>query len=537
MLKYNGDKLPLWTKASYGGQVRLNGNPSGPYFDPFGFLHLSRSTYGETFIRYDMGRCSLQTNKDLSTCDGNRAESYTGVLVPGIFERWEQPTPLSYILHINPRVLWPAIPPMNRTDRRVTAEDAVWYMQTQRDHGIQRDFFGLTETIQAVDRSTVKVTMKSPDADFIRALASSSMAVTPPECWPIKVCSDKFVFISPGPYIWKEFVPRERTLYEKNAEWHFKGAPWVDSFRINNIADPAAAKSAFVTGQIDLGAAPTPGEIDTLTKQVPGVQIFFMSSATGFWHFRAELKGPLADVRVRRALVQGTDFNSLWQATGGVGIFPMSLPYEYLGLTFPVGLKDAGPYFTFNPEAARKLLADAGYPNGFDLTIWTAQTSGFGADMNVAFQDQWQRNLNVKAKIRVIDFTSHLQSLFESKWEGLWHAICWVAYCGSVDPSSFMLQEVTGSKQNYSKVNDPVIDALFAKQRAELDPAKRSELLWQYQRYTWEQLYTIPIHQWWQFGALQPWEMNAMSHAYAALGAPNGAMYTHMLDLSKMPKR
>jgi ABC-type transport system substrate-binding protein len=99
-----------------------------------------------------------------------------------------------------------------------------------------------------------------------------------------------------------------------------------------------------------------------------------------------------------------------------------------------------------------------------------------------------------------------------------------------------MLQEVSWSPMNFNKVNDAKIDELYIKQRRELDPVKRRELHWEYQRYTWTQFYSIPWGGFPVVEVMQPWELNANSHTYASLGATNGATWTHMFDLAKLKR-
>lgn len=535
--QYSGDKLPLWDKASYGGEAKFPGWASPVYFNPFKTVILNRVTYGGVPIRLDQGRCSLQGKTDLSVCDGKRAEVYAGVLVPDIFTRWEQPDPLSYIFSVRRGVMWPALPPMTRQDRELTADDMVWYFETQKKEGIFKGTFELVDTIQAADRYTVKIAMKAPHADFVRGLANTGLAVVPKECHDPKACADKNMIISPGPFIIKDVVSRESTLYVKNQEYHIKGAPWLDRIVTINITDPAAQKAAFLSGQIDNFRVYRPSEMEFMVKQRPGIQVMGAIATVGFEHYRVQLKGPLADVRVRRALVQAVDWPSMYEAAQeGFKLMGMHVPFEYLGLTVPVSVQEAGKYYAQDVAAAKKLLTEAGFPNGFPIVIQTSIPSGSWYDLHLSIQADWKKNLNVEAKIQVLDGVAHTSNLYTGTWTDLWFSVCWLPGCGGSDVDSYFLQEVSNSPQNFNKVNDPVIDELFRKQRGELDPAKRRDLIWQYQRYAWEMFYTIGLDSPTAFELMQPWELNATMHTYMWLGGVNGSTWTHMFDLSKLKR-
>jgi peptide/nickel transport system substrate-binding protein len=356
------------------------------------------------------------------------------------------------------------------------------------------------------------------------------------ECYDEKGCLDTKI-ISPGPFILRQSVPRQSALFEKNVEFQIKGAPWVDRIVLNQITDPAAQKAAFITGQIDNHRLFNPSETESMLKQRPGSQAVVMPFTVQGFSGRAQLKGPLADVRVRRAMVQGVDWRVVWEAGfEGMGMAMVNLPYDYLTGTLPPTLDEAGGYFKVDVAAAKQLLADAGYASGFELTIQTQIASGGWMDTLVAIQSFYKKNLGIDVKIQVLDGVSHSSNLYAGTWKDLWHSVCWIPACGFSDADNYMLQEVSWSPMNFNKVNDPKIDQFYLRQRSELDPAKRRDILWEYQRYTWNQFYTIPWGGFPVVEMMQPWEMNANSHTYASLGGTNGSAWTHMFDLSKLRK-
>jgi peptide/nickel transport system substrate-binding protein len=541
LLQYGAHTLPLWTKASYGGEMHIA--PTGyaaTMFDPFGASDASRPNFAGFGIGADKGRCSLQgkTEKGMATCDGKRSELYSHVLVPDVFIKWEVPDPLTYIFHVRKGVLWPAIPPMARPDREVTAEDIVWYYLTQRERGVVgRDFYKLTDTWQGLDRYTVKVTLKTPLPDFLRMFSDRSQAIVPKECADPAVCAKKDIIISPGPFLFSEIVPRQKIVLVKNPEFHIPGVPWVDRVVRLQITDPAALKAGFVTGQLDYYQGSGLTESQGILKQRPEAQFqpLIATSVGIYLKFRHE--GPLADLRVRQALMRAVDFPSAWQtAFEGMSFMGTFILYDMLGLTLPMGLAQAGVNFRYDPEGAKKLLAEAGFPNGgFSVTIQTSSASGSAYELDLVLQQFWKRNLNVDTKIITVDGVSHSSSLVGRTWKGMWQGQIALGG-GTTAADGTMLWFIKGGVQNFSDMSDPVMDEIYAKQQIETDPARRRDLLWQFMGRNLEMLWVFPVGHTVSYALYQPWEMNAAGSAnqYAST---SGSGWTYMFDLSKMPKR
>ena len=538
MVQYSGDKLPLWTKASYGGEARSNGQTSSTLFDAFGPSSAGRYNVGGYGFRLDMGRCSIQGKTDMSKCDGKRGEVYSAVMVPDIFLKWEQPDPLTYIFPVRKGVLWPAIGPMIRTDREVTATDMALYYNTQKEKGLLGAVFELMDKMEVVDRYTVRAKMKAPSADFLRALTNRGMSVVPQECFDKKVCVDKNILVSPGMFIVTEATPRVRLVVDKNPEYHMNGVPWLDRMTWLNIPDAAAQKASYLTGQLDEFTATTLTEAEAIMKQRTGYQMQVVSATSVMNHFRVKLEGPLADVRVRRALALAVDWRAAWEVAYEGNAFGGTLiPYDILGLTMPLSLAEMGPNYIYNPDAAKKLLAEAGFPNGFTTTIETASTSGSAYEVNLSLQSFWKKNLNVETKILTADAVSLNNIYTTGKWQNLIQQGTPVSGGAVFEADSVLLQFITGSAQNFQKQSDPVLDELFVKQRSELDIVKRRDLLWQFQNRVYDQLWIIPVNHNLTYIFMSPWEMNAVSHAYAYITGLNGSTWTRMFDTTRAPKR
>jgi peptide/nickel transport system substrate-binding protein len=540
-VKYSADKLPLWTKAFYGGTVVYPATYAATIFDAFGPASNSRHVTGGLAFRPDMGRCSLQGAAagigDMSTCSGKRGEGYAAILMPDVFIGWEQTSPLAYTFTVRKGVMWPNIPPMARADREVTAPELVDFYVEQKKRGSIKDTLVLIDKIEAVDKYTIRMTLTTPQADFLRVLANRALTVVPRECFDKTACADKNILISPGPFIITEVVLRERIVLVKNQEWHLKGAPWADRIEaLLSLTDGATQKAAFVTGKIDHYNTTVLSEAEAIMKQVPGAQNHAFSAGTGVVHYRVRLQGPLADVRVRRALARAVDFPALWQLTSEGNVYGGGLiSYEFLGRGVPISAADMGENYKYDPATAKRLLTEAGYPDGFALEVMTSSTSGGTYDINVVLQDYWKRNLNVEVKILIIPSGSN--PLRSKTWNGLIQQGSVGPGGATLDIDTTLLQFVKGAANNLQEMDDPVLTDLYRQQQGELDPVKRRAMLWQFEQRVHDQV-------WWMFFGSnltnwmqQPWEMNAVSHLYGFSNGLNAASWTYMIDPSKGFKR
>lgn len=536
LYRHHHTKLPTWTKAKYGGILNHGGAVGGTAFNPFKFLWGTPSTYGVPLM-FDVGVCSMLNRKDFAVCDGAFTNSYSGVLLPAIFDRWENPDPVTYIFHVREGVLWPAVPPMNRIDRQVTAEDMAWYFDKQRAEGIMGNYFVTVDKFEALDKLTLKIVHKQPYAQWPRQLAQTGMGIVPKECYEEKGCLGSKI-VSPAPFLLKENIARQRAVWERNPEFWIKGMPYMDGYLGITILDLAAQKAAFVTGKTDSFSTWLKTNKDALVKEMGGkVTVQSILCTCGVFHLRPHLdRPPFNDVRVRRALSMAMDRKTLWNlGMEGNSDLGWSIPWDELGYELPPPLENTGPYNLYNPEAAKKLMAEAGYPNGFKVEVSTFWTLG-AEEMALGFQESWKKHLNVEEIFQRRDSVAINTSLAEKNWTGLILDACRTLGCSGSDADSYAQTYYSKGQGNVANINDAKMDELYLKQRGELDPVKRREILWEILRYAWDQQFTIDISLTWNYTLNQPWVLNAASHMYRWFGSTNVSGWVAMIDPDQKPK-
>jgi peptide/nickel transport system substrate-binding protein len=535
--KYHVNKLPLWTQAKYGGDLRgyTAWNPQLT-LDLLGTLTLSRPTYSGMLLYTDSGRCSMQGREDFSKCNGKYSQTQAVSIQPGIFTKWVQQDPVTYVFTMRKGVLWPAIPPMARTDREVTADDIVWFLNLTKEKGIVKQNLSLVKAFEAVDRYTVKITLTEPQADLLYNLVHTSMGIFPKECYEAKDCLGNKT-VSPGPFLITQNVPRERAVFERNPEFYLKGLPYADRIVIFAVLDATAQKAGYTTGQFDTWITNSFLAADDVAKRVPGTQLNASGGIGGVSTvLRPWIKdGPLADVRVRRALAMTMDHKTMWEAGWeGFTLFPTLISRDYYGAQFYLSLEQAGEWYQFNPTKAKQLLAEAGYSNGF--TVELSYSGGFGLyyDFMLFLQSQWKKHLGVDAKVNVVDAVTY-NNRYLNGWPGLLNSgACWIRSCWGTADDTFA-QFGKDSPQNFQKIDDPKITEIYLKQRGELDPAKRIALLWEFEQYELTQIYELRVSVATAWVLMQPWELNGASHETMWFTALNGPTWMGMHDTSKYP--
>ena len=537
LIKYHHSKLPVWTKAKYGGERLGYSVYAYSASNPLKTYTLGRPNYFGMLFLIDVGTCSLVNRKDYSTCEGVRANNLGGTIVPAIVQKWEQPNPTTIVLTIRQGVLWPAAPGiMTRTDRAVTAEDIRWYFQTQKTEGVYRDTFALVNTIDVVDRFTLKLNFSEPHADFMRMLANAGMGLISKECYDIKGCLDAHI-VSPGPYILDEaaYEPRVKSVMNRNPEFYLKGLPYIDRQTGISIADIIAQKAAFISGKLHYFATFTPSQRDLLLQQYPNITTQATTCVCSSAHFEMRLDQALwSDVRVRRAISMGFDRPKVWQAANeGFNVQGMPMAYDYLGLEVPISLKEAGQYYQYNPEAAKKLLAEAGYAQGLKFPVWNYWlTYGFNDQITAIVSDL--AKIGVTMEYRQIDSATSANIHESKKWEGLWFSGCYV--CAAADSDSYFLAAYSKSPQNYMALNDPKIDDMYLRARKELDPAKRQQILWDFTHYMLDEMYGIHFGTGALYCHFAPQVRNGACHQYAYTNVGNMAGWVLWIDPDLMNK-
>jgi oligopeptide transport system substrate-binding protein len=255
-----------------------------------------------------------------------------------------------------------------------------------------------------------------------------------------------------------------------------------------SIDDRTTALNLYMTGMIDWVTVPPPEVLREFVKQKPKRNDFNTApQLTTYFFLLNNTRPPLDDKRVRQALSLATDREQITKVATGAGevpalsLVPTAMPHYKV--------QPCAPY---NPEAARKLLAEAGYPGGkgfpkMEILYNTDQQHQAIAEL---LRKQWQNNLGITASLRSEEWAS-----FQDSQQQLKYLVARRAWVGDyVDPNTYLDMFVTGGENNCTGFANPQYDKLIADAAAEPGKQKRIEILQSAERLLMDEMPIIPIY-------------------------------------------
>src|SRR5213083_543980 len=256
-------------------------------------------------------------------------------------------------------VKWQNVAPLN--GRELVAADVKYCYEQYAKEGVQTVTFQDIEGMETPDKYTLRVHLKTPNTLFLQNLAEPIAVIFSREV--LEEDGDlKKRLIGTGPYLLKEHTRKVRVVLARNPDYFDKGRPYVDEYTILSTPDAATRLAAFRTGQSDILWLASLGEDETVRKTNPAAVVQeYKNVLAPFGLALAQDKPPFNDLRVRRAISMAIDRQKQVDTVyEGHGIPGWGVPYIYYQDTAPT-LKDLGQWWQYRPEAAKKLMAEAGH--------------------------------------------------------------------------------------------------------------------------------------------------------------------------------
>jgi peptide/nickel transport system substrate-binding protein len=369
-------------------------------------------------------------------------------------------------------VKWHNVAPLN--GREFVAADVKYCFEQYAKEGVQTFTFQEIEGIETPDKYTARIHLKAANTLFPQNLAEPIAILFAREV--LEEDGDlKKRLIGTGPFMLKEHTRKVRVVLQRNPDYHDKGRPHLDEYVVLSTPDAATRLAAYRTGQSDFIWLASPSEVETARKTNPqSIVQAYHNSLTPFGVAMAQDRPPFNDVRVRRAIAMAIDRQKQVDTVfEGHGILGWGVPFMYYQDKAPTAA-DFGPWWQYRPADAKKLLADAGHPNGFETTLFYYEYFPQMTSQVQLVQQDLKKNLNINVKITKLDYTSYYGRYVEGKWDGLsWgfqsgHAI-------GLDERTYQYMHSKSTK-NFFRVNDPMIDELTTRVRRTPDRAEQRAL-------------------------------------------------------------
>lgn len=400
----------------------------------------------------------------------------TWEIAPALAESWDiSPDGLTYTFHLRKGVQFHDGTPFD-ADAVFFNVDRLLNKQSPYHPGGRMGqipiIYGKVAGYKVIDKYTFQFTMKEPYSPFLACLGMQPAGMVSPEA--IKKYG-KELFKNPvgtGPFVFKEWVKGDHVTLVAN-EKYWKGRPYVDSVIYRLIPENSVRLMKLEKGEVQLLLTVGPNDVPRIKKnkdltlyETPGMMI----CSIGINH----IKKPLDDVRVRKALSYAINRDEMCKfILQGLAV-PTYSPVPQTNWGYYSGLKG----YPYDPERAKALLKEAGYPNGFDLVLTVPNVpvpmNPTGVRTWQAVQTYWSK-IGIKVKLNMLELGAYYGTLLSGKNEWVVEGEGWTADNG--DPDAFLHQRFfSGSWLNFFNYKNPKVDRLLGDARKEMDHKKRIEI-------------------------------------------------------------
>jgi peptide/nickel transport system substrate-binding protein len=389
-----------------------------------------------------------------------------GKIVPWLAERWHTADNRNYTFFLKRGVRF-------HNGRELKASDVKFVVQRAMNPETKHPYPGYYAAIGDIivkDDSTITFSLKSPNANFLLNMARQGSVIYPPEA----VDTLKSAPIGTGPYKIAEWVRGDRIVLAKNPEYHVKGLPKVDRVVFRFINDPNAVLAGLKAGDVDASLFGLGPEHASELQKDGHFQVIVGDTTNDVILSMNNSRKPYTDVRVRRAMTHGINKRDVLKGAMfgmgkilGTNVDPLN-PYY-------VDLSNAMPY---DPAKAKKLLADAGYPNGFDTVLKVSPEYIYTVRTGEVIADQLKK-IGVRVKIEQIQWSQWLDRVFCRPASGCKepdYDLTIIGHGEAWDIANY------ANPKYYFRYDSPRFQELFKKSEVTLDGPARRDLYVQMQK-------------------------------------------------------
>jgi len=448
---------------------------------------------------------------------------------PALAASWQAVTPTQWRFNLRKGVKF-------HDGSAFTADDVLFsFDRIRQPQGTMQPYVAGVNEVRKVDEHTVDFILAGPNPVFLRNLVVFHIMS---KTWAAKTKSEKIqdykareeTFASrnangTGAYLIKAWEPDKRVVLAANPNWWDKREGNVTEVIYSPIKADATRVAALLSGDVDLVTDLPTQDVarlrqDSKLKVLDGAEnrtIFIAMDVGSAELAYSDVKGknPFKDVRVRHALNMAVDRESIKRVTmrglsipGGLMIAPNVHGYA----------TDIDRVPPFDAEGAKKLLAEAGYPNGFGFTL-NCPNNRYVNDEEIcqALVAMWAR-IGLKAKL-----AAEPMATFIAKVQNFDTSVYMLGWGVATFDALYMLQALARTRTsgadgsfNFSRVSDAKLDQLIDAIKTEMDANKRDALIRDALVMVRDQHYFVPLHY-----QLRPWAMKKnVSTVYRANDAP-----------------
>lgn len=424
--------------------------------------------------------------------------------VPAIATAWENLDPLHWKFTIREGMKFHNGEPLTAEDVKFSWLRAMGESGTGFAGAAASRLKRLIASIETPDDHTVIFKTKTPEAAF---LIQARYVFIVPKDFIQKVGDDEFgrAPVGTGPFMITKRAIGERLVFEayadyfnKNPEPGEKGVPYIKRVAFRSIPQEQTRIAALEVGEIQ--GTEVSADQARMLKNNPRIKLYNTHKNQPIyimfnWQDPDDLKNPryknrvaasalapFRDVRVRRALNHAVDVDALIKNFGSGEEYKTTMLGRH-----GIGYNPNVPRYGYDPEKARKLLAEAGYPNGFKTKFHTT------ADQPAYMESllQYLRNVGISIERTQTTVPVVRRELFRGTLEGM---VQWASGLGGPDPAANWFQSGVSFEGTYSiHARDERVDKLVEEQAVEFDEKKRAALIDEVIQIIWRDAWFIPL--------------------------------------------
>ncbi len=429
-------------------------------------------------------------------------------LVPQLATEWKQTGPLQWRMKLRPNVKFHDGTPF-------TADDVVFSVNRAKEPTSQiAAYANAVGEVKKLDDLTVEFNLPQVNPIFLQHVNtvfimskgwSEKNRVTKPQDFKNK--EESFAAYNAngtGPYMLVKREPDVKTVYKRNPNWWGKPEGNVQDVVYTPIKQDATRLAALISGEIDFVLDPPPRDLERLRgggqiKVLDGLEnrVVFIGMDQGrdeLLYSSVKGKNPFKDVRVRRALYQAIDIETIkTKLMNGQAIPTGAVVPSPLGSFNDAEIEKRLPY---DVASAKRLMAEAGYADGFEVTLDCPNNRYINDEkICIALAAMWAQ-LKVKVNVNAMPRSTYFPKL--DKLDTSMYMLGWGGSITDAETTFTPIYRNRGDKgvgaYNYGNYTDDKLDAVAAASSTEADVEKRKALIKEGFKLHNEAVHHIPLH-------------------------------------------
>lgn len=407
-----------------------------------------------------MNLSSIRAQVGMSIFDSLVSRDAENRIVPALADSWKLLDDNTWEFRLRKGIVFHTGEPFNAEAVRFTIQRVLDPNQKSPN----RANIAEISKIEVVDDSTVRLITRQPYAPLLNRLID--FPILPPRYTAER--GDRGFAGRPvgtGPFRFVELVRDDRMVVEA-FDRYWRGAPKIRRIVFRPVPEPFTRAAGLRNAELDL-ITNVPPTLARELETVPGIKVVRIPSTWIIYLGLNAFKRPLSDVRVRQALNYATDVEAIIKSVlEGNG---RRMPGPFTPHMF--GYDGSVKGYPYDPAKARRLLAEAGYPDGLEITL-DAPDGRYQGDKEIAqaLAGQWQK-VGFKVKLQVAEWGAYFK-----RYLGKQFADAYLLGLGGPMQDADELYNLVSSKGRGLYYKNEKVDALFDAGRSTMDPARRRRI-------------------------------------------------------------